>query len=399
MGTPIIKYSKVSLEDRTIDDGLSGFNMQLSFRSVVSLWLVGIMVLTWVLMSEWLQDNAYVKSHEMLMRYLVVSAYTLSAVPAFVLERCFKHRSNSPTAGRSLFTRTALWTIFLSWTTMWAAGYIWYLSLRETSAALNNSLYQSQCVFVYLFSVLFLGESLTLQKTVACTISLLGVFAISWGGNSDDEAVQKSTFQGSIVCVMSAILFSVFEVSVKVMEEKHYDEGFLVRDSMYFLGYCGFWVLVLGPFLLFACHNFGFEHFDLPPNWESILIVLEVVVLDLVFNMALIVAIALSSPFFVALGLLAVIPGTFVSDYLFGKMKTSPGVMQISGTVLVVLGFLILNLNFSELCLPERNRSPSMQESAISLSIVTVPKPDLEVTLDNDDGEDVTIKLKDIDTN
>merc|ERR1719233_267930 len=348
-------------------------------------------------MSEWLQDNAYVKSHEMLMRYLVVSAYTLSAVPAFVLERCFKHRSNSPTAGRSLFTRTALWTIFLSWTTMWVAGYIWYLSLRETSAALNNSLYQSQCIFVYLLSVLMLGESLTLQKTVACTISLLGICAISWGGDSDDEAVQKSTFRGSIVCVLSAILFSVFQISVKVMEEKHYEEEFLVRDSMYFLGYCGFWVLVLGPFLLFACHKLGFEHFDLPPNWESISIVVEVVVLDLVFNMALILAIALASPLFVAVGLLAVIPGTFISDYLFGKMKRSPGVMQITGTVLVVLGFLILNLKFSELCLPERNRPPRTPEIAISLSIATVPKPDLEV-ITEEDGEDITIKLIDRDT-
>lgn len=394
-----IKYSKLSPADGnlSLDDGLDESTTQSSFKSIfVSVVLVAAMILTWVLMSEWLQDNAYIKSHELFMRYLVVAAYTFAAIPAFVLERCFEHRGRTPLAGKSFFRRTALWTICLSWITMWVAGYIWYLSLRETSAALNNSLYQSQCMFTYLFSVLLLGESITLRKTVACMISFLGVFAISFGGGTSKEASQKNTVQGSIVCVISAVLFSILQVSAKVIEEKHYEKKFLLRDSMYFLGYCGFWVLVLGPFLLFGCHKFEFEHFDLPSDLESILTVVEIVVLDLVFNMALIIAIAFSTPFFVALGLLAVIPTTFLSDYLSGKMTTRPGGMQITGTLLVVIGFLVLKLPLSGLCYPTRSMQPTNAESATAvLSMTSVPN--LEVIQEGDD-KNSTIKSREVET-
>jgi len=393
MGGRTIKYSKLNPVDGNLPLDDDGITKQSSYRNIfVSIVLVAAMIITWVLMSEWLQDNAYIKSHELFMRYLVAAAYTFAAVPAFVLERCFKHRSRTPVSGKSLFTRTALWTICLSWSTMWFAGYIWYISLRETSAALNNSLYQSQCMFTYLFSVLLLGESITLQKTVACIISFLGVFAISFGSDTSEEPTQKNTVQGSLVCVLSAVLFSVLQVSAKIIEDKHYEKEFLLRDSMYFLGYCGFWVLVLGPYLLLGFHYFKFEHFDLPPDKKSFLTVVSIVALDLVFNMALIIAIAFATPFFVALGLLAVIPATFLSDYSLGKMTTRPGGLQITGTLLVVIGFLVMKLPFYELCRPNRSIQPTTAESATGvLSMVAVPDSNLEV-IQGADNDNSTIK-------
>jgi len=218
--------------------------------------MVAILIASWVVMSESLQDNDFVKSHEILMRWLVVSSYSLSAVFAFIAEHCCGQRSRPCRQGRSLFCRSALYTFGTGWITLWFAGYLWYLSLRETSVALNNSLYQSQCIFVYVLSVCLLGEWITTRKSIAIIISLGGVFLISFGTNSGDGDVTNN-LQGIISCLVSAFLFAIYEVTVKVVEEKHHDKNYSLRDSMYFLGYCGIWCLFTGPILIYTCDRFG----------------------------------------------------------------------------------------------------------------------------------------------
>ena len=58
--------------------------------------------------------------------------------------------------------------------------YFWYLSLKHTAPAINDTIYQSQCVFVYILSILFLSEKLTLQKGIAILLAFGGVALSVW---------------------------------------------------------------------------------------------------------------------------------------------------------------------------------------------------------------------------
>jgi len=315
-------------------------------RVIVGLILMLVVVGTWVLLAECLQESEYISSHEIFMRYVMISTSSLCAIVALIMEHCFGHKNKNHQERRSLFLRTSGWTFITGWGAMFFAGYLWYLSLRETMVALNNSLFQAQCLFVYILSVLFLGERLTIRKILAVCIALAGVFFISFGkdyGNDDNEQA-RTTLRGLIFCIISSFLFSIYEVTVKYVEQNYHDEEFALRDSLYFLGYCGFWCLTIGPLMLFICHHLGLEHFDLPPDKESLLILIEVCIIDVVFNAAVVLAITVTTPYFVGLGFIFVIPTSFLADWFLQKLKGPVGWMQIFGIILIVFGFLELEL-------------------------------------------------------
>lgn len=230
--------------------------------------------------------------------------------------------------------------------------YIWYRSLLETTLALNNSLYQLQSAMAYIFSVVFLGELLTIKKSMATIIVLGGVFLISYG--SINDGVKDNTIQGVILCIVTAIGFGSYKVVIKIMQERHNDKVYPLRDILYFMGYCGIWVLVLGPFVLWALHELKVEHFDLPPDLESISIMLKVWVADLLFNFFLVAAVTYTSPYQVGIGLVLVIPASYFTDAFRGKLDTEPGWMEISGVVLIATGYLTLKLKIPKKSSPVR---------------------------------------------
>jgi len=330
-------------------------NSSSSWRYFVGVLSVAIVVSTWVIMAECLQENDFIKSHEVLLRWLVVSSYSFSFLVALVLEHCCGQRSKKSENRRRFFWRTAFYTFISGWGTLFFNGYLWYLSLRETMASLNNSLYQIQCVWVYILSVLFLGERIVIRKVFAILIALGGVFLISFGNqNATGDGEQQNTAQGVIVCLISTVLFASYEVTVKIVEEKHHDKEYPLRDTLYYLGYSGMWSLFIGPLVIFGCHQLGWEHFDFPPDKASWWIVVEICLLDLLLNCGIVLGITVTTPYFISLGLLLVIPGSFFADSFLGKMKAPIGWKQIVGVALIVVGFLALQLRTGPTSIPGR---------------------------------------------
>jgi len=311
-------------------------------KKVVGVILILISIVTWVAHSEVLQDNEYVTLHPLFIRYLVTSGFCSSAVFAFLLEHCFELRSKQDKKGRNLFLRTASCAFCMGWAIMYAQGWIYNMSIRETTVALNNSLYQTQCIFSYILSVFFHGELLTLRKSSAILIALSGVFLISFGTSTGES--QGNTIQGVILCTVAGLWWAVWEVTVKVLEERHYDRDYPYRDSMYYLGYCAFWILVTGPVFLYACHKLMWEHFDLPPDAKAVYQIIKLCVSSGICNISSVLAVTLLTPLQVSFGLLLIVPAGYVADLLLGKLRTVPDPMQISGVILIVAGFLILNL-------------------------------------------------------
>jgi len=354
---------------KDVDKNSSSFR-----RTFLSSMLVLILVATWVAMAECLQENDYIKAHEAFQRYLVVSTYSFCSLIALIMEHCCGHRGKKEREGRSLFLRTLPWTFGTAWGSMFFAGYMWYLSLRETMVALNNSLYQSQCIFVYLLSVLFLGELITFRKACAIFVAFTGVFLVSFGNqhHHDNKNTQVNTVKGVMMCLISAFCFAIYEVTVKYVENNYNDEEYAVRDSMYFLGNCGFLCLVTGPLMLWFCHYFGLEHFDLPPDEESLIILIEICVLDGIFNAALVLGVTVTSPYLVGIGLLLVIPSSFLADIVLGKLHTVSWI-QIFGIVLIAAGFLILKVKTDQESLPGRvYRKLTVQDHGLNTKVISI---------------------------
>jgi len=347
------------------------------WRKMIGGILIVMVGATWVCMSEFLQDDEYVKNHILFVRYLVTCSFTASALIGFILKHCFGQKCKHPVERRSFFLRTASWAFVLGWGFNYVYGYTWYISLQQTSAAANNSVYQVQCVFVYILSVIFIpGERITVRKSLAVLFSLAGVFLICFDNtnDTDDDAGENNdmttTPEGVIACATSALLFACFKVSLKVVEQKHYDAEWLVRDSQYFVGNCGIVVAITGPLFLYAAHKLKWEHFDLPTEESSIYIILEICGLNFFCNCFVVISVAFLTPFTVSLGLLVIIPTSYVADWLFGKMTNTPGWMELLGVSLIVFGYLILYVNVGSLLI----RSPTSLRSWLRLRLTGMYK-------------------------
>lgn len=57
--------------------------------------------------------------------------------------------------------------------------YFWYLSLPRTLLSVNTAIYQSACVFVYIFSLIILRDRNDWRKVIAVVVCVGGVVALS----------------------------------------------------------------------------------------------------------------------------------------------------------------------------------------------------------------------------
>merc|ERR1712025_681772 len=105
----------------------------------------------------------------------------------------------------------------------------------------------------------------------------------------------------------------------------------------------GFFIGILSVPFLVVMHYTGIEEFEMPgvKDMTSILIVAGS---DELFNACFLLAVCLSSPFLISMIVLSVIPLSFISDFVLGRI-TSVSVLQIVGTVLVIAGFVVMKIS------------------------------------------------------
>jgi drug/metabolite transporter (DMT)-like permease len=70
---------------------------------------------------------------------------------------------------------------------------VWYISLEQTSISANTAIYNSNSIFVFVFSIFLLKERVTALKIVAVTVCLGGVVVITiYGSNQDVHSLSLS---------------------------------------------------------------------------------------------------------------------------------------------------------------------------------------------------------------
>jgi drug/metabolite transporter (DMT)-like permease len=147
----------------------------------------------------------------------------------------------------------------LTWVTFWlAAQYqlfnyaFWsWLPLVSTSSA--QSISQSQCIFVYFFSVLILGERLSAVKFLLVAVCFAGVLLLTYGDSEGDGSADGSADgsgngapKSKIGPVLGDFLILVPSAcnALYAVEWKRLVPGVKARDSLVGLGLLAAWHLV-----------------------------------------------------------------------------------------------------------------------------------------------------------
>ena len=100
--------------------------------------------------------------------YAVHSCYFFG-LPVWMLCATYERSWSEARARAVAVWRRLWWKTFLLASLSAGCAYAWYLSLQPgmTNVPTNNTIYQSQCGFVFALSVCFLGEEVTLRKVGA----------------------------------------------------------------------------------------------------------------------------------------------------------------------------------------------------------------------------------------
>ena len=96
---------------------------------------------------------------------------------------------------------------------------------------------------------------------------------------------------------ISVFFYAVYETFYKRLATRE-DDTAPVWNTTRVLGYTGIIDLFLFWPLLIIAHFSGLEPFQLPPTLDIFYELLAVVVLDIVFNLALVICISISTPLF-----------------------------------------------------------------------------------------------------
>eukprot|EP00947_MAST-08B_sp_MAST-8B-sp1_P005516 g5516.t1 len=157
------------------------------------------------------------------------STIRTAAPPAAALTAAAKKHFISTLSLRSLGT-----VFFLSILST-SCAYVWYMSLHRTLVSVNNVLYQSSAIFVYLLSVPLLGEKVSVVRVCSVLVSIGGLALVVYcfvdaerrtegsggsGGSGGSSTLQDDAL-GYVFLMASVLISALFEVIFQKMLGDH----------------------------------------------------------------------------------------------------------------------------------------------------------------------------------
>ncbi|KAJ1821951.1 hypothetical protein LPJ75_000592 [Coemansia sp. RSA 2598] len=229
-----------------------------------------------------------------------------------------------------------------------ASAYLWYVAVGFTSMSKVTAIYNMSCFFAYLFSILLLHDRVRVAKCAAVAISIVGVVFMTLTGNDADaqamsseerSAMRRKELFGDLLSLLCACGIGLYQVLYKKYAvPRDFHSLYHVNFMTTLLGLATFvvyWVPV--PLLSIA----GVERFHWP-NGEQLAYIVANALFGVAYNGGFMIALALTSPLFAAIGVMLTIPVMAVVDMVVQGQVLAWNVFVGGGSILV--GFFILTI-------------------------------------------------------
>ncbi|KAJ2774727.1 hypothetical protein IWQ56_000460 [Coemansia nantahalensis] len=231
-----------------------------------------------------------------------------------------------------------------------AGAYLWYVAVGLTSMSKVTATNNTACFFAYLFSVLLLNDRVQATKCVAVAASIVGVVLMALVGAPPDgqdaasAARQRgSELLGDALSLLSACSLGLYQVLYKKYAvPRDFHSLFAVNSMTALFGLC---TLVLCWVPLPVLHATGVERFRWPNRSQTALIALNAL-LGVAYNACYMIALAVTSPLFAAIGIMLTIPVVAVVDMAVQGHILAWNVF--AGGAAILVGFSVLT--YAEFC-------------------------------------------------
>jgi len=261
------------------------------------------------------------------------------------------------------------------------ADYLWYLSLKHTLVAANSAIYQSCCVFVYIFSMIFLNEKLDIYRVLAMVVMIGGMLLVVLESNISSSSGADSTAGGYAIVILSVIVFAMYEVMFEFFYPGQNHEKGRCKESknslaelaegnikirpkvgknwetLNFVAYMGIMNILFMWFPLLILDHTGVEKIELPKSANVVHRLLINAALGATYTSSYLVGIAFTSPTFMSVGTLLVVPVGVVTDYLLNDVLIP--LLSGVGCIIIALGFIFSILRLWYLRTPDDDGSSS----------------------------------------
>ncbi|KAI9499199.1 hypothetical protein BDB00DRAFT_795804 [Zychaea mexicana] len=237
----------------------------------------------------------------------------------------------------------------LAFCILWfCANYTTNASLAYTSVGSSTILSSTSGLFTLAIGALFRVERLTLIRIAAVAVSFGGVVLVSY---SDQESANKKPQEpnaemveasapliGDFLALTGALFYGCYTTLLK----------YRIRDESrinmpLFFGFVGsFNVLLLWP-IFPILHWLGLETFELPHGGVlGATLLLNAFIGTFLSDYLWLLAMLMTSPLVVTLGISLTIPLALVGDLIFKHIV--PGIQYAAGAILVLIGFFAVNV-------------------------------------------------------
>ncbi|KAG1048596.1 hypothetical protein G6F43_009023 [Rhizopus delemar] len=225
--------------------------------------------------------------------------------------------------------------------------FLWFLANYTTNASLAYTSVTSSTILSSMSGLctLFLGSLLRVEpfswtKVIAVFTSFTGVILVSYSDNSNIDGLlsPSSPLIGDILALCGALFYGCYTNLLKL---KIGDES---RINMpLFFGFVGvFNMLFMWPFF-FVLNYFELEKFELPFSSSIlIMILLNAFIGTFLSDYLWLLAMLMTSPLVVTLGVSLTIPLAIAGDAVFKHFV--PELEYAFGALLVITGFFVVNI-------------------------------------------------------
>ena len=171
----------------------------------------------------------------------VLSLRVLFAVPAYIIGLVWLNRHYNAQGKAKPTRKVIIPAFFLGMLAYYGCALLDFTGLQYITAQLERLLLFTYPGFVFLLGALFFGKPVSLKAILCILLAYSGLLVIFWGG---DITVGENVLLGSVLIIITAILFALFQLLAKGTIDK--------MGSLYFTcyGMIGATIAVLTHFLI-----------------------------------------------------------------------------------------------------------------------------------------------------